>query len=58
MFNFILSPRIQEIYNINPMNILLVRSLNRLERKTCFNYKFSDLAQPHEFNELIKKLYD
>ena len=37
MFNFILSPRVQDLYSINPMNILLVRSLNRLVRTTCFN---------------------
>ena len=54
MFNFILSPRVQELYNINPMNILLVRSLNRLVRNTCFNYKFSDLDELHEFNDLIE----
>ena len=47
MFNFILSPRVQELYNINPMNILLVRSLNRLVRNTCFNYKFSDSDELH-----------
>ena len=54
MFNFILSPRVQELYNINPMNILLVRSLNRLVRNTCFNYKFSDSDELHEFNDLIE----
>ena len=54
MFNFILSPRVQELYNINPMNILLVRSLNRLVRNTCFNYKFSDSDELYQFNDLIE----
>ena len=57
MFNFILSPRVQELYNINPMNILLVRSLNRLVRNTCFNYKFSDSDELHKFNDLIELNY-
>ena len=55
MFNFILSPRVQELYSINPMNILLVRSLNRLVRNTCFNYKFSPNDQLNNCNDLIEK---
>ena len=57
MFNFILSPRVQELYNINPMNILFVRCLNRLIRNTCFNYKFSDSDELHKFNDLIELNY-
>ena len=56
MFNFIISPRVQDLYSINPMNILLVRSLNRLVRNTCFNYKFRDPKDElYDFNDLIEK---
>ena len=54
MFNFILSPRVQDLYSINPMNILLVRSLNRLIRNTCFNYKFTPTDELNQFNDLIE----
>ena len=54
MFNFIISPRIQDLYSLNPMNILLVRSLNRLVRNTCFNYKFRDSDELYNFNDLIE----
>ena len=54
MFNFILNPRVQLLYSINPMNILLVRSLNRLVRNTCFNYKFSPTDELNSFNDLIE----
>lgn len=54
MFNFILSPRVQDLYSINPMNILLVRSLNRLVRNTCFNYKFSSSDDLNKCNDLIE----
>ena len=54
MFNFILSPRVQELYSINPMNILLVRSLNRLVRNTCFNYKFNSSDDLNKCNDLIE----
>ena len=54
MFNFILSPRVQELYSINPMKILLVRSLNRLVRNTCFNYKFPASDELNKFNDLIE----
>ena len=54
MFNFILNPRVQLLYSINPINILLVRSLNRLVRNTCFNYKFSPTDELNSFNDLIE----
>jgi hypothetical protein len=54
MFNFILNPRVQELYSINPLNILLVRSLNRLVRNTCFNYKFPASDELNKFNDLIE----
>lgn len=54
MFNFILSPRVQELYSINPMKILLVRSLNRLVRNTCFNYKFPASDELNKFNDLLE----
>ena len=54
MFNFILSPRVQTLYSINPMNYLLVRSLDRLVRNTCFNYKFNSTDDLHNCNDLIE----
>ena len=54
MFNFILSPRVQTLYSINPMNYLLVRSLNRLVKNTCFNNKFNPTDDLHNFNDLIE----
>ena len=54
MFNFILNTRVQELYSLNPMNILLVRSLNRLVRNTCFNYKFNSSDKLSECNDLIE----
>ena len=55
IFNFIISPRIQAIYNINSLNPNLIRSLNRLLRNTCFNFKFPEKDPLNEFNDLIEK---
>ena len=55
IFNFIISPRIQMIYNINSQNKNFIRSLNRLLRNACFNYKFSDEDQLNDFNDIIEK---
>ena len=53
-FNYIVNPKIQEIYDINPMKILLVRSLNRLIKNTCFNHKFTENDYLSKFNDLIE----
>ena len=55
IFNFIISPRVQLIYNINSIKSLFVRSLNRLLRNTCFNFKFDNNDPLSPFNELIEK---
>ena len=55
IFNFIISPRIQKIYNINFQNNNVIRSLNRLLRNICFNNKFSEEDQLKDFNDIIEK---
>ena len=55
IFNFIISPRIQMIYSINPLNCVFIRSLNRLLRNTCFNFKFNADDPLAEFNDIIEK---
>ena len=55
IFNFLISPRIQMLYSINPLNCIFVRSLNRLLRNTCFNFKFADGDALCVFNDSIEK---
>lgn len=57
IFNYLVNPKIQELYSINPMKILLVRSLNRLIRNTCFNYKFNETDDLSKFNDLIEQYH-
>ena len=54
IFNFIISPRIQMIYSINPLKVTFLRSLNRLIRNTCFNYKFDQNDTLAKFNTSIE----
>ena len=54
IFNFLISPRMQNIYKINS-NSTFFRSLNRLIRNTCYNFKFNDNDQLSHFNEAIEK---
>ena len=54
-FNYIISPKTQEMFEINPMKILLVRSLNRLVKNTCFKYKINEADNLSKFNALIEK---
>ena len=54
-FNYIISPKTQELFEINPMKILLVRSLNRLVKNTCFKYKINEADNLSKFNALIEK---
>ena len=62
IFNFIISPRIQMLYSMNPTKITFLRSLNRLIRNTCFNFKFNENDALSKFNKSIeinnKKLKD
>ena len=39
------------------MKILLVRSLNRLIKNTCFNHKFNEMDDLNKFNDLIEKYH-
>ena len=57
IFNFLISPRIQMLYSINPLNCIFVRSLNRILRNTCFNSKFAEGDSLFEFNESIEINY-
>ena len=57
IFNFLISPRIQMLYSINPLNCIFVRSLNRLLRNTCFNFKFAEGDPLCVFNDSIEKNY-
>ena len=54
IFNFLISPRIQMLYSINPLNCIFVRSLNRLLRNTCFNFKFAEGDSLYIFNDSIE----
>ena len=54
IFNFIISPRVQMLYSINPLNCTYIRSLNRLLRNTCFNFKFGDTDDLCKFNDSIE----
>ena len=53
IFNFLISPRMQNIYKINS-NSNFFRSLNRLIRNTCYNFKFNDNDPLAPFNEAIE----
>ena len=54
IFNFIISPRIQMLYSINPLHCNYIRSLNRLMRNTCFNFKFDKVDVLSKFNDSIE----
>ena len=54
IFNFMISPRVQMLYSINPLKITFLRSLNRLIRNTCFNFKFEQNDILAKFNESIE----
>jgi hypothetical protein len=55
IFNFIISPRVQMLYSMNPTKVTFLRSLNRLIRNTCFNFKFNDNDSLAKFNESIEE---
>ena len=55
IFNFLISPRIQMLYSINPLNCVFIRDLNRLLRNTCFNFKFAETDKLSVFNDIIEK---
>ena len=55
IFNYFINPRVQSIFNINSQKNAFVRSLNRLLRNACFNFKFSDSDPLSIFNDIIEK---
>ena len=55
IFNFIISPRVQMLYSMNPTRLTFLRSLNRLIRNTCFNFKFDEKDSLAKCNESIEE---
>ena len=54
IFNFIVNPRIQSIYSINPSKYKFIRTLNRLFCNTCFNIPFNEKDHLSRFNKYIE----
>ncbi|MCQ2815947.1 MAG: hypothetical protein MJ252_01655 [archaeon] len=54
-FNFILSPRVQFIYDISEDKIGFLKDLNILVRNTCYNNQFNPIDPLSAFNEKIKE---
>ena len=55
IFNFFISPRLQMMYDINSLNKAFIRSLNRLLRNSCFNFKFAQEDHLSCFNDSVEK---
>lgn len=55
IFNFVISPKLQEIYNISPSKFQFVRNMNRLIRNICFNEKFRENDELFKYNGIIKE---
>lgn len=53
-FNFLISPKMQEIYNIHPTKSTLVKNINRLIRNICFNEKFKEEDSMSYYNRIIE----
>ncbi len=53
-FNFLISPKMQEIYNIHPTKSTLVKNINRLIRNICFNEKFKEEDSMSYYNGIIE----
>ena len=54
IFNFIVNPRIQSLYSINPSKYKFIRTLNRLLSNTCFNTPFVEKDELSRFNKCIE----
>ena len=54
IFNFIVNPRIQSLYSINPSKYKFIRTLNRLLCNTCFNTPFIEKDELYRFNKCIE----
>jgi hypothetical protein len=60
IFNFIISPSIQEVYNIPPSKYQIVRDINRvirvktrLNKNICFNKQFSEDDKLNKYNYIV-----
>ena len=54
-FNYIINPKVQELYKIDIRNCNFIRSLNRLLRNTIYNSKFIEGDTLEIFNPHIKE---
>ena len=54
IFNFIVNPRVQALYSINPTKYKFIRTLNRLLCNTCFNTLFIEKDRLSKYNEYIE----
>jgi hypothetical protein len=54
IFNFVISPKMQEIYKTSPLKNLMIRNLNRLIRNICFNEKFKEDDGLSHYNSIIE----
>ena len=54
IFNFIVNPRIQSLYSVNPSKYKFIRTLNRLLCNTCFNTPFIEKDELSRFNKCIE----
>ena len=54
IFNFIVNPRVQALYSINPAKYKFIRTLNRLLCNTCFNTPFIEKDKLSKYNEYIE----
>ena len=54
IFNFIVNPRVQEIFSIHPAKYKFIRTLNRLLCNTCFNTLFLEKDELFKFNQHIE----
>ena len=57
-FNFILSPRVQFIYDITEDKVGFLKDLNRLVRNTCYDNQFNQIDPLSAFNEKIHEYND
>lgn len=56
IFNFYISPKIQEIYKLN-IKYPQIKNINRLLRNICFNKLFDEKDEMFIYNELIEQSY-
>lgn len=57
VFNFFISPKIQNLYEISPSKFPNMRIINRIIRNICFNMTFDKADALSSFNEIITKCH-